>query len=86
MKYLSIASIVDGENWYNYTSTFGTSTLSFHTFHSFSGLQESMIIDTKSGDSPCKKGSSDCSVKGASDKHTLQEDDKVKQPETFCIF
>ncbi|XP_055825620.1 OVARIAN TUMOR DOMAIN-containing deubiquitinating enzyme 7 isoform X1 [Solanum dulcamara] len=32
--------------------------------------------DIKSGDSPCKKGSSDCSVKGASDKHTSQEDEK----------
>ncbi|XP_049345693.1 OVARIAN TUMOR DOMAIN-containing deubiquitinating enzyme 7 isoform X2 [Solanum verrucosum] len=30
----------------------------------------------KSGDSPCKKGSSDCSVKGASDEHTSQEDEK----------
>ncbi|KAJ8530909.1 hypothetical protein K7X08_023790 [Anisodus acutangulus] len=30
----------------------------------------------KSGDSPCEKGSSDCSVKGASDKHTSQEDEK----------
>ncbi|KAK4733534.1 hypothetical protein R3W88_007795 [Solanum pinnatisectum] len=30
----------------------------------------------KSGDSPCKKGSSDCSVKGASDKHTSQENEK----------
>lgn len=42
--------------------------------------------DIKSGDSPCKKGSSDCSVKGASDKHTSQEDEKVIQPESFCIF
>ncbi|PHT49854.1 hypothetical protein CQW23_09601 [Capsicum baccatum] len=32
--------------------------------------------DIRSGDSPCKKGSSDCSVKGASDKHTSQEDEK----------
>lgn len=32
--------------------------------------------DIKSGDSPCGKGSSDCSVKGASDKHTSQEDEK----------
>ncbi|MCD7467082.1 hypothetical protein HAX54_004281 [Datura stramonium] len=32
--------------------------------------------DIKSGDSPCKKGSSDCSVKGASNKHTSQEDEK----------
>ncbi|XP_060191099.1 OVARIAN TUMOR DOMAIN-containing deubiquitinating enzyme 7 isoform X2 [Lycium barbarum] len=32
--------------------------------------------DTKSGDSPCEKGSSDCSAKGASDKHTSQEDEK----------
>lgn len=42
--------------------------------------------DIKCGDSPCKRGSSDCGVKGASDKHTLLEDDKVKQPESFCIF
>lgn len=32
--------------------------------------------DIKSGESPCKKGSSDCSVKGASDKHSSQEDEK----------
>lgn len=32
--------------------------------------------DIKCGDSPCKRGSSDCGVKGASDKHTLLEDDK----------
>ncbi|XP_059284329.1 OVARIAN TUMOR DOMAIN-containing deubiquitinating enzyme 7 isoform X2 [Lycium ferocissimum] len=32
--------------------------------------------DTKSGDSPCEKGSSDCLAKGASDKHTSQEDEK----------
>nr|XP_025885622.1 OTU domain-containing protein 3 isoform X3 [Solanum lycopersicum] len=30
----------------------------------------------KSGDSPCKRGSSDCSVKGASDEHTSLEDEK----------
>ncbi|KAL3341448.1 hypothetical protein AABB24_025810 [Solanum stoloniferum] len=30
----------------------------------------------KSEDSPCKEGSSDCSVKGASDKHTSQENEK----------
>ncbi|KAG5614650.1 hypothetical protein H5410_014474 [Solanum commersonii] len=64
---------MDGENWYNYAFTVGTSTI-FLYFSFFLGSPGEHAI--KSGDSPCKKGSSDCSVKGASDEHTSQEDEK----------
>ncbi|CAN4093741.1 unnamed protein product [Withania somnifera] len=40
--------------------------------------------DIKSGDSPCEKGSSDCRVKGASDKHTAQEDEKKIPRNKVC--
>ena len=84
--FLLRASIMDGENWFNYAfSAFsvGTSTIFLYFSFFLGSLGEHAI---KSGDSPCKRGSSDCSVKGASDEHTSLEDEKVKQPESFCIF